>query len=308
MGVRKTHQQFINEMKVKHPNLEILNEYFNSSTRIKYYCKKCGLYWEAKASKLSLGRGCPRCAGNKKKAHEEYVKEVAKINPNIEVISEYVSTAQKVTFRCKKCGYEWITCPGSVLRGKGCYWCGKKSMGLKRRKGDDEFKQEIKRKNPEIEVIGTYINDRTKVLCRCLKCSNEWYAFPSGLQGGHGCPYCKSSKGERAVRMFLRGSNIKYISQYKFNDLTGLNGGLLSYDFYLPQYNILIEYQGKQHKMPIEYFGGQETFKIQKEHDKRKREYAFKHHIKLIEVWYYENANEKLAKSLNIETLTTTGG
>ena len=108
--------------------------------------------------------------------------------------------------------------------------------------------------------------------------------------------------------MFLRGSNIKYISQYKFNDLTGLNGGLLSYDFYLPQYNILIEYQGKQHKMPIEYFGGQETFKIQKEHDKRKREYAFKHHIKLIEVWYYEDANEKLAKSLNIETLTTTGG
>lgn len=308
MGVRKTHQQFINEMKVKHPNLEILNEYFNSSTRIKYYCKKCGLYWEAKASKLSLGRGCPRCAGNKRKTHEEYVKEVAKINPNIEVISEYVSTAQKVTFKCKKCGCEWTTCPGNVLKGKGCYWCGKKSMGLKMRKSDDEFKQDIKRKNPEIEVIGTYTKDKVKVLCRCSRCSNEWYAFPSSLQGGHGCPYCKSSNGERAVRTFLHDNNIEYISQYKFDDLVGLNGGLLSYDFYLPQYNILIEYQGKQHKMPIEHFGGQETFKIQKEHDKRKRNYAFKHHIKLIEIWYYEDVYDKLTKYLNIETLTTTGG
>ena len=308
MGVRKTHQQFINEMKVKHPNLEILNEYFNSSTRIKYYCKKCGLYWEAKASKLSLGRGCPRCAGNKRKTHEEYVKEVAKINPNIEVISEYVSTAQKVAFRCKKCGYEWATCPGSVLRGKGCYWCGKKSMGLKMRKSDKDFKQDIKRKNPEVEVIGTYIKDKVKVLCRCLKCSSEWYAFPSSLQGGHGCPYCKSSKGEEAIRTFLHDNDIEYIPQYKADDLIGLNGGLLSYDFYLPRHNILIEYQGKQHKMPIEYFGGQETFKLQKEHDKRKRDYAFKHHIKLIEVWYYEDVYDKLTKYLNIETLTTTGG
>ena len=29
-------------------------------------------------------------------------------------------------------------------------------------------------------------------------------------------------------------------------------------DFYLPKYNLFIEYNGKQHYEPIEYFGGQQ--------------------------------------------------
>jgi hypothetical protein len=41
----------------------------------------------------------------------------------------------------------------------------------------------------------------------------------------------------------------------------------LSYDFFLPDFNLLIEYQGRQHFIPVERFGGEETFKIQLEHD-----------------------------------------
>ena len=80
---KKTHQEFIKEMQIKHPNLTILSEYYNSQTRIKYRCNKCGLIWAATASKLSAGRGCPQCAGNKLKSHSEFVKQVKKINPNI---------------------------------------------------------------------------------------------------------------------------------------------------------------------------------------------------------------------------------
>ena len=58
-----------------------------------------------------------------------------------------------------------------------------------------------------------------------------------------------------------------------YPDLRGVNNGLLSYDFYIPNSNLLIEYQGEYHdgslvgKCQIE-----EKFEIQKEHDKKKKE------------------------------------
>nr|DAJ39017.1 MAG TPA: restriction enzyme [Caudoviricetes sp.] len=265
MSRKKTHQEFIKEMQIKHPNLTILSEYYNAHTRIKYKCNKCGLVWNATASKLSLGRGCPQCAGNKLKSHNEFITQVKKINPNIDVTSQYVSTSRKVSFKCKVCGYEWLTRPGSILRGKGCYWCGKKNMGQKRTKSPEIFKQEIKKINPNIQL------------------------------------------GEIEIKNILKLYNITFISQYKVKKLLGVRGRYLSYDFYLPEYNLLIEYQGKQHKQPIKYFGGEEMFKKQKEHDRRKREYAFRHNIKLLEIWYYENIEDKLKKNLNLETVTTTG-
>ena len=79
--------------------------------------------------------------------------------------------------------------------------------------------------------------------------------------------------------------------QKKFNNLFGINNGLLSYDFFLPKYNLLIEYQGEQHDRPIKYFGGEEQFKIQKEHDNRKRKYAMKNNMQLLEIWYYDFDN-----------------
>lgn len=64
----------------------------------------------------------------------------------------------------------------------------------------------------------------------------------------------------------------------------------------------MIEHNGIQHYEASEFFGGEEKFKIQKEHDKRKRDYAKKHGYKLITVKYtydtYESIEEYLDKEL----------
>ena len=57
---------------------------------------------------------------------------------------------------------------------------------------------------------------------------------------------------------------------------------------------ILIERQGQQHERPIEYFGGEEQFKSQKEHDRIKKVFAKENGYELIEIWYYEDFKEKL--------------
>lgn len=121
------------------------------------------------------------------------------------------------------------------------------------------------------------------------------------------CPECQYSKGENAISLLLNYNKINYIPQKTFKDLIGLGGGLLSYDFYLPDYNLLIEYQGEQHDRPVDFYnmGIKKTnleFKKQLKHDQLKRDYALKHNINLLEIWYYDfdNIEEILNKELNL--------
>ena len=69
----------------------------------------------------------------------------------------------------------------------------------------------------------------------------------------------------------------------------------------MPDYNLLIEFHGKQHEKPIEFFGGEKQFEIQQEHDRRKREYAKQNNINLLEIWYYDidNVESILMQKIN---------
>ena len=55
-------------------------------------------------------------------------------------------------------------------------------------------------------------------------------------------------------------------------------------DIWFPDYGIGVEYQGKQHDEPIEFFGGEESFIMNQERDKRKKELFNKNNSTLIEV------------------------
>lgn len=123
---------------------------------------------------------------------------------------------------------------------------------------------------------------------------------------GFRCPSCSFSKGEKSIEDYLKINkfieNIDYIPQMEFEGLIGLGNGNLSYDFYLPQYNLLIEYQGEQHEKFIKWFHGtKKNFEKQQEHDRRKQEYADNHNIKLLSIWYYDydNIEEILNRKLN---------
>ena len=71
-----------------------------------------------------------------------------------------------------------------------------------------------------------------------------------------------------------------------------MGNGLLSYDFYLIDYNILIEYQGLQHeKYKPGFHKSEKDFEYQQEHDRRKKEYAQNNNINLLEIWYWDYDN-----------------
>lgn len=129
--------------------------------------------------------------------------------------------------------------------------------------------------------------------CKC-DCENEELILVEGRRLTSGITKscgCLGSSGEQNIKTFLNNNYIKFIPQQKYETLLGLGGNKLSYDFYLPSYNLLVEYQGKQHYESIEYFGGDEQFEIQVEHDSRKRNYARLHNIDLLEIPYWEEKN-----------------
>lgn len=96
------------------------------------------------------------------------------------------------------------------------------------------------------------------------------------------------SKGEEKIADFLHEYEIDFIKEKEFDGLIGLGGDPLRYDFYLPNFNLLIEFHGQQHKEFTPFFHRtKRDFKIQKTHDKMKMKYAYDNDIDILIIWYY---------------------
>ena len=106
------------------------------------------------------------------------------------------------------------------------------------------------------------------------------------------CPECSFSKGEHEISNYFSNNDIFYIPQKTFNGLVGLGGGLLSYDHYLPKFNLLIEYQGEMHERYVRGIHKSiKDFEKQVEHDRRKKEYALSNGYNFLEIWNWDFDN-----------------
>ena len=145
----------------------------------------------------------------------------------------------------------------------------------------------------EYTVLSQYTHSKEPIKVRHNICGHIWTTTPNPLLKGHGCPYCASrkSKGEKFIEDYLRNIlHIPFETQKKYEGLFGLGNGQLSYDFYLPSYNLLIEYQGEFHDGTANQ---QTDIELQKQqiHDKLKNKYAKEHNIELLEIWYWDFDN-----------------
>lgn len=103
------------------------------------------------------------------------------------------------------------------------------------------------------------------------------------------CKYCGITSGELKILNFLNKNNISYIKEKTFDNLVSDNNKKLRFDFYLHDYDIIIEYDGRQHFEPVVFWNGQnaeENYLKNKYHDKLKNKYCKEHKIKLIRIPY----------------------
>ena len=122
-----------------------------------------------------------------------------------------------------------------------------------------------------------------KWCCEC-SCGNHVDVEAASLLSGHtlSCG-CLKSKGEALIQKIFEENNIDYIKEKAFSDCRFKDtNGLARFDFYLPQYNIIIEYDGEQHFHTCGYL----DYEKQHNHDLIKNKYCFKNNIPLIRIPY----------------------
>lgn len=298
---RKTPQEHLQECKDKRLDLPI-ESYINADTKIKYKCKQGHIYKQRPTDHLR-GIGCRECANLnmkyvRRKTNEEYINECKQLGYDLP-IDTYVAKDFKIKHKCIKCDNVYLQTPHSHLGGNGCPKCGIDKIKQKLRKTFMQYYDECLERGYDLPIKGEkYINQNTKIKHRCNKCGKKYKQTLSDHLQGCGCPKCSESRGERFIRNYLDKHNIPYIPQKKFNDLKDKR--LLSYDFYLPKQNVLIEYQGLQH-----YIAGgrgkfnKDYFSTQQYHDKLKRVYAKNNGYTLLKPTYKLDTKEKVDEYLD---------
>jgi hypothetical protein len=132
-----------------------------------------------------------------------------------------------------------------------------------------EWDYEKNKLGPENYTKGS----KAKVWWKCKKCGNTWPARISNRTNGNGCKKCASSKGEEAIHNYLKEKQIEYKAEKRFKECR--NKRPLPFDFYIPQHNLLIEYQGIQH---YEYIEGlvktKQAFQQTQTNDQIKRDFC----------------------------------
>lgn len=283
--------------------LEVL--YRNGSTKSNkalWRCRcDCGKEKDIIGSELRSGRvvscGCYHREQFKEMLHQ---RRQYNINPGDRIGSLTILEETKMgEFKCLcDCGREFVT-TGKILSVGDATTCG---CGIGRI--NHTFKDETNNRYGKLtvlEFVGTDKNNQALWKCRC-DCGNIKITTGASLRNGSvsSCG-CLSSKGEQKLQSLFTQMNISFETQKSFTDLYSPKGFPLFFDFYLIDYNILIEYQGIQHyECTNTWWNTPENFEQLRIRDNRKREYCKEKEIPLIEIpyWDYEKINDKYIECL----------
>lgn len=297
-GKNKTTKQFITEANKTHNKYDYSKvKYINATTLITITCPIHGDFKQKPSSHLS-GWGCKICGGNNKSTTEEFIKKANIIHDNRYDYSKvnYIDSHTKIVITCPIHG-DFEQKPNNHLNGANCFKCIKIIHAEQRTFSTNEFIKKANQihnnKYDYSKSIYTKSKNRIKIICP----KHGIFIQNAGSHlSGHGCPNCNESKGELKIKQILDKKNIVYVFQKTFNECRNKNNRKLKFDFFLPEQNILIEYDGKQHYEPIEYFGGLNSYEKLNKYDKIKNNFTKSNNIQLIRIPYnnYDNINKIL--------------
>ena len=219
--------------------------------------------------------------GRPSKTTEQFITEANMVHNNFFNYSktEYVNGHKKVKIICPVHGI-FEQDASKHTRGGGCIKCANERQAM----GIEKFieKAILKHGNKFDYSLVEYINTITKVKIICPD-HGIWEQVPNSHLNGNGCPNCKNSKGENKIRKFLQENNFEFEQEKRFKDCKNKNP--LPFDFYLPELNICIEFQGRQHFENVPVFGKHNLIE-QIKRDNIKRDYCRQNNIQLIEICF----------------------
>jgi hypothetical protein len=292
---------FVIKANIKHNNKYSYEKttYINANIKTIITCPIHGDFEQTPANHLNGSIGCLKCSIIKRSTDAKLPKEVF-INRCNQIHSnkydynkvDYINNNTKVIITCKKHG-DFEQTPGSHLSGEGCKKCATDKVKNIFKSNTKEFinKANLIHNNKYSYVQVTYKGLHKKIIIKCSK-HGDFLQSPAKHLSGQGCPKCRESIGEKQTALILDKHRIKYIREYK------INGYKYRYDFYLPDYNIYIEYHGEQHYKNNNRFGSNDVFDRTQRNDKIKIELVKRSTGLLITLKYTFNTLEKIEDEL----------
>lgn len=288
-------EEFVKIAKENHDNFYDYSkvEYINRRTKVCIICPIHGEFWQAPSKHLS-GQGCPKCGKIKmwdKRGRcltNEFIEKAREIHNDKYDYSkvEYVKSNEKVCIICPIHGEFWQT-PNKHLAKRGCPECKNNKLKTLKSSNTDEFIEKARRVHGNKYDYSKveYVNNSTKICIICPE-HGEFWQTPNNHLRGKGCYQCNGFNTDSESRLYdaikEHFNNCEIIYQYKNKELLGN----LSIDIYIPKYNIAIEYQGTQHFLPSNTYGGFKTFVKQIKRDELKQEICINNNIKLFYFTY----------------------
>lgn len=281
-GLKLTVSDFIqNSIKVHGHKYDYSKvNYVNNSTPVTIICPDHGEFEQLPANHMK-GHGCPECSGCKKRTTDDFIREAKEVHGDKYDYSlvNYTSTNSPVRIICPIHGV-FEQKPGChLLRGQGCPECS----GTKKLTTEEFIQKSIEVHGNEYDYsLVDYVNSKTPVKIICQIHGVFEVTPDKHIYSKCGCPDCNEnqSKLEAIVKKLLIDNNINFIEQKSWDWLVYKNKQRL--DFYLPDHNIAIECQGKQHFEAVDFFGGQEGFEENVKRDKNKLDLCASHNIRII--------------------------
>lgn len=278
----------------------------HSQSQIEVTCDYCGKIFTTKFSTMIIGRkfiekdACSNCAGRKLSDVNKNIKP-SKYFPIIQEIcnregyrlitdiSELSNVKTKFKFLCPKHGEQSMIID-NFIRGHRCIKCSYEQRMSAKRLDKQYITKVIQGKGDQWINPNEYTNcvDRNlKIKCKCGNIFTTSFVNFRKFNIFR-CPKCssKESLGELLIRDFLDQHNIKYEQEKRFNDCKDKKP--LPFDFYLPEYNICIEFDGQYHYQDI--FGINALEKTRR-HDNIKNLYCYNNDIKIIRIPFWEGNN-----------------
>jgi len=283
-----------------------------SLKRIWWICKRNHSYETGLADRTIGKHGCPYCSGRKPiigtndlaTTNPELLKEWDyEKNGDLAPTDVMVKSGKKVWWICDK-GHSYSTRISHKTDGHGCPYCAnQKVLSGYNDLATTNFeitKEWDYKKNNFLKPTDVMAKSSKKVWWTCDK-GHSYFARISHKTNGQGCPICNNtSKMNQFLRRFFSSQNIKFVSEYKFDNCRNIKP--LPFDIYLCDFNILIEADGIQHFETNIYFDKSNSLEYRQNNDSIKNTFCKDNNIPLLRIPYIYDVvkdKDKIEKFIN---------
>ena len=302
---KNTEEDIIRRFKETHPN-NLYNydrvNYIHLKEPVEIGCNACGEYFFQIPISHINGKGCRPCsfirsANIRRRDNESFIAlSDEKFGPNRAGFDrlDYKNCKLPVELQCLDCNEYYFQTPDAYMSGwNGCVPCSIKG----RTYTTEEWVVKARERHGSTRYLydrSIYVGVDGKVEIGCAVHNEYFWQRASVHTAGKGCPRCSESKGEAMITRYLQENNIQFERECKVPDF------MYRYDFYLPRYNIYIEYHGEQHFKFIPFFHKDlEGFELSKFRDREKEEILKIQYATLVVITYEEETQETIDSLLS---------